>query len=201
MKSGIEFEDEINLENERVRLEPLRLDHLEALLPIALEHPGLLQFSPSPFGSQENLEKNIQGALSDRSRQFRYPFVIFDKSLNTYVGSTSYGAVSNKDKRLEIGWTWLAPDSQGTDLNLNCKYLLLRYAFEEKGFLRIEFKTDSRNSRSRKALEKIGGFFEGELRSHTVLPDGYRRNTVYYSILKQEWDENKESIFTTILKV
>ena len=94
----------IVLENEAVRLEPLTMEHLEALLPIAEAHPDLLRFSPSPFGSEEGLRQNIQDALDARNRGERYAFAILDKATNTFVGSTSYGGISPKNQRLEIGW-------------------------------------------------------------------------------------------------
>src|SRR5690606_4403529 len=105
------------------------------------------------------------------------------------------GSISLKDLRLEIGWTWIDRATQGSGLNKHCKYLLLSYAFENLGIQRIEFKTDSRNIQSRKAIEKIGGVYEGLLRNHTLLPDGYRRDTVYYSILKAEWEAVKRRHF------
>lgn len=194
------FKENIVLENKRVRLEPLSDIHLIELLPIAINHPNLLKYSPSPFGTEEQLQENIRKAIDSRADKQRYPFVIFDKQNNTYVGSTSYGNISVKDQRLEIGWTWIDKKSQGTGLNIYCKHLLLAYAFDKLGIQRVEFKTDSRNIQSRKAIEKIGGKFEGELRSHTLMPDGHRRDTVYYSILKNEWNIFKETTFKEINK-
>lgn len=189
------FIENIVLENDRVLLEPLSKNHLKELLPIAFKYPNLLQYSPSPFGTQELLDKNINMAITSRIDKQRYPFAIFDKLNNRFVGSTSYGNISTKDKRLEIGWTWIDKESQGTGLNKYCKYLMLSYAFEKLNMQRVEFKTDSRNNQSRRAIEKIGGTFEGILRSHTLMPDGYRRDTAYYSILKNEWDSIKNTIF------
>jgi RimJ/RimL family protein N-acetyltransferase len=97
--------------------------------------------------------------------------------------------ISNVDSRLEIGSTWIGKEFQRTGLNRNCKYLLLNFAFDELGVERIELKTDERNTASRNAIQKIGGQFEGILRSHTLMYDGFRRNTVYYSILKKEWEK------------
>ncbi|MCM8569111.1 GNAT family N-acetyltransferase [Gramella jeungdoensis] len=189
------FKTSILLENERLYVQPLEIKHFNDLKPIALNHPGLLKYSPSPFGNEENLKAYIENAISERRNQRRYPFVIFDKKLNRFTGSTSFGNISIKDKRLEIGWTWLDPKVQGTGLNKSCKHLLLQYCFDQIGFERVEFKIDSRNLQSRRAVEKIGAIFEGELRSHTLMADGFRRNTVYYSILKKEWQKLKETIF------
>ena len=111
---------------------------------------------------------------------------------------TSFGNISTKDRRLEIGWTWIDKESQGTGLNKYCKHLMLSHAFEKLIMQRVEFKTDNRNNQSKKAIEKIGGTFEGILRSHTLMLDGYRRDTAYYSILKNEWDRINNTIFKEI---
>jgi len=188
------FSEEILLENEFVRLEPLKMSHLDFLVPIAEQTPDLLKFSPSPFGDRAALQDYIQIALDEKSNLNRHPFVIFDKQKDKYAGSTSFADISAKNQRLEIGWTWIGKDFQGTGLNKNCKFLMLRYAFEILAFERVEFKADSRNLQSRRAIEKIGATYEGELRSHTLMNDGYRRHTVYYSILKDEWQAVKQNI-------
>jgi len=195
------FIENIILENSRVRIEPLSQIHFNELLPIAINHPNLLQYSPSPFGSSDLLEENIIKAIKSRTDKQRYPFAIFDKLNNRLVGSTSFGNISMKDKRLEIGWTWIDENSQGTGLNKYCKHLMLCYAFENLNMERIEFKTDNRNIQSKKAIEKIGGTFEGILRSHTLMLDGHRRDTAYYSILKNEWSTINETIFKELKTV
>lgn len=187
----------IVLENRRTRLEPLGLSHLDFLLPIPLKYPNLLRYSPSAFGTREQLETYIQTALKDRANG-RYAFAIFDKEEDRFVGSTSYGNISPANHRLEIGWTWLDKDVQGSGINKYCKHLLLEYAFEVLGWERVELKTDSRNLQSRRAMEKIGAKYEGELRNHVLMRDGYRRNTVYYSILREEWMVIRETIFGDI---
>lgn len=173
----------------------MKEEHLDDLLPIALKYPDLLQFSPSPFGTKPALEEYIAVALKERDTGRRYPFVILDKVSGKIAGSSSFGNISLKDKRLDIGWTWLAREVQGTGLNRHCKFLMLSYAFETLEMEKVEFRIDSRNSRSRRAVEKIGGVQEAELRSHTVMTDGYRRNTVIYGILREEWPGIKKNIF------
>ena len=130
-----------------------------------------------------------------RDRHIRYPFLIFDKQQQQYAGSTSFGNISNPNARIEIGWTWIGTNFQRTGLNRANKFLMLQYAFETLGFERVELKTDGRNLQSRTAMEKIGATPEGILRSHTVMSDGYRRDTHYYSILKSEWHKIKRDIF------
>ena len=149
------FTENIVLENDRVRLEPLGKNHLNELLPIAIKYPDLLQYSPSPFGTRELLEENISKAITSRIDKQRYPFAIFNKLNNRFVGSTSFRNISTKDKRLEIGWTWIDKESQGTGLNKYCKHLLLSYAFEKLIMQRVEFKTDNRNNQSKKAIQKL----------------------------------------------
>lgn len=182
------FDEDYILENDRVLLKPLSLIHFEVLLPIALANPDLLKFSPKPIGSEEKLHQYIENALDNRKTKTRYAWVIFDKKSQSFAGSTSFGAVSNENERLEIGWTWLGKQFQGTGINKRMKFLMLNFAFETLKANRVEFKTDSRNTQSRAAISSIGAVYEGELRQHTIMSDGFMRNTVYYSILKSEWD-------------
>lgn len=198
IERGMNFNETIILENTRVKLEPLKPEHFDSLLAISLAHPNLLQYSPSPFGTKEKLETYLEMAFEGKRNEVRYPFIIWDKESQSYVGSTSYGNISVKNSRLEIGWTWLDKKVQGTGLNLYAKHLLLKYAFDTLKFERVELKTDARNLQSRKAIEKIGAKFEGILRSHTLMTDGYRRDTVYYGILKEEWQNINQSIFKGI---
>jgi len=186
------FEKEIILEDNRVKLRPLQSSDLENLFPPASSGEKLVQYSPKPIHTKELLTQYIKTALADRAAHDRYAFTIFDKQANAYAGSTSFLFVNNYNQRLEIGHTWLGTAFQKTGLNRHCKFLLLSYTFDELGFERVEFKTDERNKASRMAIEKIGGKFEGILRSHTLMNDGFRRNSVYYSILKNEWPELKE---------
>ncbi len=189
------FEDDIILENEFVRISPLQENSYDFLKEIALNETNLVQFSPSKINSEENLKDYISKAISERKNKIRYAFVIFDKKQNAYAGSTSFGSISNYDSRIEIGWTWIGKQFQKTGLNRQMKYLMMEYVFEKLEFERLEFRTDERNETSRNAILKIGGNFEGILKSHTLMNDGFRRSTVYYGILKNEWPEIKKNIF------
>lgn len=186
------FSDMIFLENEAVILQPLVTADAGHLLSIATEDPALLQFSPKQIYTEALLKEYIENAIALRNKEARYAFSIYSKLDQCYAGSTAYLNVSNGDDRLEIGATWIGNRFQGTGLNRQCKYLLLQYAFDGVQAHRVEFKTDERNLRSRSAIEKIGGRFEGVLREHTVMYDGYRRNTCCYSILKPEWEVMKD---------
>jgi RimJ/RimL family protein N-acetyltransferase len=190
----VEQMNSVTLENERVKLTPLVTEDLEKLLPIAIAHPDLLQYSPSAFGSREALLDYIQIGVA-----MRKPFLIFDKKNNAFAGSSSYGNISAYDKRLEIGWTWVGERFHGTGLNKAVKFLMLSHAFETLQFARVAFKIDSRNGQSRAAICKIGAVLEGQLRSHTLLTDGYRRTTCCYSILQSEWLGIKKTIFKEFL--
>lgn len=181
------FADDIVLENELLLLRPVSLNDIGNLMPVAITDKTLLQFSPKQIYTPALLTEYIKTAIALRKEHSRYSFSLFNKTADCYIGSTAFMNVSNTDDRLEIGATWIGKQFQGTGLNRQCKHLLLQYAFEELGAHRVEFRTDERNIRSRKAIEKIGGKLEGILREHTVMHDGYRRNTCCYSILKQEW--------------
>lgn len=191
----LDVQSEIILENSRAILRPLKPSDVVNLKEVALGNPGLMQYSPTPVQTEEDLQEYIHTALRARNSGIRYPFSVFDKDTNQYAGSTSLGNISNKDLRVEIGWTWIGREFQRTGLNRNCKYLLLEYIFEELEFERTELKTDARNRQSRTAIEAIGGIYEGTLRSHTLMSDGHRRDTVYYSILKNEWEDVKRRVF------
>ena len=193
---NLDFTKNIILENDRVRLEPLnKSKHYDVLLELSKKDPNLLQYSPSPFGTPELMNEYFAIYARDFAAETRYAFAIFDKQTQQYAGSTSYGNVSNHNQRLEIGWTWLSKEFQGTGLNKNCKYLILKFAFETLEFERVELKTDERNEQSKKAIKKIGAKFEGTLRSNTLMFDGFRRSTSYYSILKSEWPTVKVKNF------
>ncbi|MFT3751131.1 MAG: GNAT family protein [Agriterribacter sp.] len=182
------FKTDIILESNSLLLTPLSLSDIDNLLGIATADKTLLQFSPKQVYTKDLLTAYIENAVALRNNQSRYTFSIFFKSGNCYVGSTAFLNISNADDRLEIGATWIGKPFQGTGLNRQCKYLLLQYAFDTLNAHRVEFKTDERNLQSRKAIEKTGGKFEGILREHTLMYDGFRRNTFCYSILKEEWD-------------
>jgi RimJ/RimL family protein N-acetyltransferase len=186
------FTNPIILENHRAVLRPLQISDMDFLLPIALSNEKLLQYSPKPIHSKQLLEQYIFSAIADKEKKERYPFLIFDKQAKAVAGSTSFLYMSDLNKRVEIGATWLGQAFQKTGLNRHCKFLLLSYAFDTLAYERVEFKTDERNIASRTAIEKIGGKLEGILRSHTVMFDGFRRNTACYSILKTEWNVLKE---------
>jgi RimJ/RimL family protein N-acetyltransferase len=127
-------------------------------------------------------------ALVEREKGNHYPFTILHKQTSKLIGSTSIYNIHPRDRNLEIGWTWIHPDFWGTDVNLECKLLLLTYCFDTLKCLRVQFRTNDLNHRSQRAIQKIGGKFEGILRKTKIRDDGTIRSSVYYSIIDEEWE-------------
>lgn len=175
------------LEGEFVRLEPLSMNHAERLSTVGLD-PELWRFSTTILSTPEDMKLYIETALKWQSEGHALPFAQIEQSTNTVVGSTRYAAIDRTHRRLEIGWTWVARPWQRTAINTEAKYLLLKHAFETLKCIRAEFKTDSVNERSRKALSRIGAKEEGILRNHMITYSGRIRHSVYYSILDSEWN-------------
>jgi RimJ/RimL family protein N-acetyltransferase len=192
------FDDELILENEILKLRLLRTDDLQDFVQISKDS-SIWEYFTSDLNNEENIRIWIDEALVQYAEKSRYPFTIIDKILNRTAGSTSFGNFSERDKRIEIGWTWLGKKFQGSGINRHCKFLLLQYAFEVLNFERVEFKTDVLNLQARKALEKIGAVEEGVLRSHTLMPHNRRRDTIFYSILRNEWLQLKKIVFKDIV--
>ncbi|MDW7695420.1 GNAT family protein [Flammeovirgaceae bacterium SG7u.111] len=191
------FSQQITLENERALLRPLSSSDFESLFAISQEK-DLWTYFTYDLSTREGLGNWLDDSFASKGKSQRYPFLIIDKESGKVAGATAFGSFSPRDKRVEIGWTWLGPEFHGTGLNKYCKFLLLQYAFEEMEYLRVELKTDVRNMRSRKAMKKVGAVEEGVLRSHTLLGNGERRDTIYYSFLAYEWSGVKETIFKGI---
>ena len=155
------------------------------------EDESMWRYFSSDLSVKSELHEWIKSALNDIRNNTRLAFTIVDKTTGNIVGSTSIGNISYKDKRIEIGWTWIAKEYQGKGVNNQIKYLMLKYLFETMDFERVEFKTDVLNTPARKAFRRIGAKEEGILRSHMLMTHGRRRDSVYYSILKSEWVEIK----------
>ncbi|RXM53058.1 MULTISPECIES: GNAT family N-acetyltransferase [unclassified Chryseobacterium] len=185
------------LEGANVELIPLEKEHLEELY-IAAADKDLWALIPTDGTDKTVFYQNYEFALSERDNGNQYPFVIRHKETQKLIGSTRFFEIYPSDKKLEIGWTWITKDFWGTSVNLECKLLLLTYCFEVLKTNRVQLKTKDDNFRSRKAIEKIGGVFEGILRKDKIQNDGTTRNAAYYSILDDEWDAAKQKIETLI---
>jgi RimJ/RimL family protein N-acetyltransferase len=184
---------DITLEGTVVRLEPLSMEHVAPLCEVALE-PGVWHWTLSNVRTPDDMRRYAERALSSRARGIGYPFVTIERASGTVVGSTRYHAIEPDHRRLEIGYTFVAPAWQRTAVNTEAKYLMLRHAFESLGMHRVEFKTDVLNRRSRDALLRIGATEEGVLRGHSITEDGRIRDTIYYSILAPEWPEARRRL-------
>ncbi len=171
------------LENEQVLLRPMTRQDFSLLQPLASD-PEMWIYFTHDLSISEEFEA---WALPHFSGE-RLQFTVVDKRKNQLAGATAFGNFSARDQRLEIGWTWLGKAFQGTGVNQAMKKLMLDYCFSELKLKRVEIKTDVLNLPARKALLKFGAVEEGILRSHTLMTQGRRRNTIYYSVLEGEWN-------------
>lgn len=169
-----------------MRLEPLRMDHVAALAPPLMDDE-VWRFLPFRFRRVEDVERWARMALDNRGQGTELPFVTFDRASEQAVGSTRFMDIRPEHRGIEIGYTWLARAFWRTRLNSEAKFLMLRHAFETVGCVRVAFKTDLLNIRSQRAIERLGAQREGVLRRHMIVADGRYRNTVYFSILDDEW--------------
>jgi RimJ/RimL family protein N-acetyltransferase len=174
------------LEGSRVRLEPLTLDHVPGLAEVALD-PAIWQWTIARPSSEADLRAWADAALAGRDTGTEFPFATIDVATGRPIGSSRYMNIVLEHRRLEIGWTWVAPAWQRTGANREAKLLMLGHAFDDLGCRRVEFKTDSLNEPSRTALLGIGATFEGIFRNHMVMPDGRMRHSAYYSVIDDEW--------------
>ncbi len=194
------FEREIILEDDRARLEPLTPKHYDALMAIALSNPDIWKFTMANITDEQSFSRYFNTALKEKENKASYPFAMFDKKENRYVGCTRYANISFRDKRLEIGWTWIDPLLQGSGINKHNKFLMLQYCFETLELNRVELKTSGTNLKSQRAMEKIGAIREGVLRKHSINDVGFVRDTVYYSFISDEWPGIKKAIFPEFIK-
>jgi len=183
----------ITLTGVAVRLEPLSLDHHAALCEIGLD-PALWRWTSVQIATPEEMLRYIEDALRLRDAGSALPFATIDTASERVVGSTRYGNIDHANRRLEIGWTFVAPAWQRTRINTEAKYLMLRYGFETLGSIRVELKTDALNQTSRRAIWRIGAREEGTLRHHMICADGRVRDTVYYSVIAPEWPGVKAAL-------
>lgn len=180
--------DLVTLDGRWVALEPLGPHHTADLLAVGQDE-DIWRYLPAAMPrSLAEMEAWTANALAARDAGQMLPFAIVEHASGRAVGSTRYLDYSAPDRHVEIGWTWLGRDWWRTPLNTECKYLLMRHAFETLGCIRVQLKTDVRNERSQRAIERIGGVREGVLRKAVIVPkDGHQRWSVYYSILDDEW--------------
>ena len=181
----------LTLTGKFVRLEPMTVDHVQALAEIGVGQNFWDFMLYGNMDTMEDMRNWVLDILARAENSTDLPFVAVQLSSGRVAGATRYLNITPKDRGLEIGGTWYGPAFQRTAVNTECKYLLLRHAFETLGCIRVQLKTDLRNERSQKAIERIGAVKEGILRNHMILPDGRYRHSVYYSILDTEWPQAK----------
>jgi RimJ/RimL family protein N-acetyltransferase len=174
------------LEGEVVRLEPLSFDHLDGLTEVGLM-PDLWRWMPERIETRGQMQAFVEAALRAQGHGDQVPFAILERASGRVIGSTRYLSIAADHRRLEIGYTWIAPAWQRTAVNTECKLLLLGHAFDDLGARRVEFKTDSLNEPSRRALRGIGAVEEGTMRNHMIGQGGRMRHSVYYSVIDSEW--------------
>jgi N-acetyltransferase len=184
----------IVLTGKYVRLEPMTEAHIPALAEIGVRQPFWDFMVYGRMETDEDMRGWALDILSRAEKGTDLPFVAIQLASGRVAGATRYMNIMPNDRGLEIGGTWYGPEFQRTVLNTECKYLLLQHAFETLGCIRVQLKTDLRNERSQKAIERIGAVREGILRNHMILPDGYYRHSVYYSILDTEWPDVKKRL-------
>jgi len=182
----------VTLTGRHVRLEPMSLAHLPALTAAGAD-PEIWKWFSINGATPETMRAFVEDALDNQRRGLAVPFTVFDAA-GTIVGSTRFGAIAAAHRRAEIGWTFLKPDRQRSGINTEMKYLMLRHAFEAWNLIRVEFKTDSFNEKSRNALKRIGATEEGTLRNHMVTFTGRVRHSVSYSITSEDWPRVKRHL-------
>jgi N-acetyltransferase len=176
----------VSLEGPTVTLVPMEMKQLDDLWNAA-QAQEIWEFTSSKIKSKEDMKQTIEAATAERERGVQIPFVVVDQESGRIIGSSRYLDLSISHKSLEIGWTWHHPDFWRTRVNTETKFLMLQYAFEEMDMNRVQFCTDSRNIRSQTAISRLGAKKEGVLRKHRIIADGYVRDTVVFSIIKEEW--------------
>lgn len=183
----------ITLQGNYIRLEPLSLDaHLDDLVAAGADS-ALFKWFLKDRSSSGEMRAFVEEALSAQEEGTALPFATVLQETDEAIGSTRFGNIASEHRRVEIGWTWITPSHQRTPANTEAKYLMLTHAFEEWDCARVELKTDSRNQRSIEAIRRIGATEEGTLRKHMQTHQGWR-DTVYFSILDEEWPTVKSQL-------
>lgn len=181
------------LTGQRVRLEPLSIDHLDDLVEVGLD-PSIWALTIARPTDRAGIEAWLRAAMASGAAGADVPFATIELASGRAVGSTRYMSIVPDHRRLEIGWTWVGSAHQRTGLNREAKALQLAHAFDVLGANRVEFKTDARNDKSRTALLGIGATFEGIFREHMIMPTGPLRDSAYYSVISTEWPDVRDRL-------
>ena len=181
------------LEGANVRLEPMRVDHLPALVEAGMDE-SLWKWTNNVVTDESDIERYVRDALAMQMLGTAVPFVTIDRKSGKVVGSTRFGNIDTINRKAEIGWTWINPKWQRTVINTEAKLLMLAHAFEVWDCIRVELKTDSNNEKSKNAMRRIGCTEEGTLRNHMITESGRFRHSVYFSIIQTEWESVKANL-------
>ena len=183
----------VALQGKHVLLEPLSVAHLDGLCEVGLD-PELWRWTTTTLRTPEDMIDYVKTALESAREGTARPFATIALESGRVIGCTRFGNIDPLNRHVEIGWTWVGVPWQRTAVNTEAKYLMLRHAFETLGCIRVEFKTDSINERSRRALLRIGAKEEGTLRNHMIVQDGRYRHSVYFSVIDSEWPDVKSNL-------
>lgn len=187
------------LDGDFVRLEPMTLGHHGGLSEVGLD-PEIWRYTLGVVKTPDDMRSYMESAIKLQRDGSTLPFVTIERSSGRIVGSTRFGNYDAANRRIEIGWTWIAPPWQRTAINTEAKYLMLTHAFEKLCCVRVELKTDVLNTPSRKAMLRIGATEEGVLRKHSLVWDGRFRDSIYYSILDEEWPGVKQQLEKMLIR-
>ena len=177
----------VTLTGQNVRLEPLSEAHVKGLAAIGMEESIWQYMVYGPIRSEDDIRRWVEALRVQAAQGTDLPFAVIDLVSGCVAGATRYLEIRPEHRGLEIGGTWYGAAYRRTHVNTETKYLLLEHAFERLRCIRVQLKTDSRNERSQRAIERLGAIKEGTLRNHFILPDGHVRHSIYYSILDSEW--------------
>ena len=190
----------ITLTGRYVQLEPLSLAHAPGLWEAGND---LEIWRFMPYGQVDSPAKMrgwVEEMLRRQARGADSSFAIIDLASGCPAGATRYMTIERHNRSLEIGGSWLGRAFRRTSANTESKYLLLRHAFESLGCVRVQFRTDLRNERSQRAIERLGAVREAVFRQYTIMPDGYQRSSVFYSIIDDEWPAVRARLETFLRK-
>lgn len=180
------FKHPVTLEGQVVKLEPLHESHFDALMRVAQQSPDDFRFTSTPI-SEAQKKTYFEYAFSVRDALTAYPWVMIDKKTNAVAGTTRLYDANWNYRHCLLGYTWFAKHLFGTAFNVESKYLMLKYAFEELNLIRVQMNSDSRNERSHKAIKALGAVYEGTLRSSQVNKDGFVRDNAIFSLIAEDW--------------
>lgn len=183
----------VTLTGQYAQLEPMLPAHREMLAEVGLDEE-LWRWIPDPVHTSEEMFAYVDAALAQQASGVSLPFTIVERASGKVIGSTRYANIERVHRRVEIGWTWVALPWQRTAVNTECKYMLLKHAFEGLGCIRVELKTDSLNEKSHNAILRIGARQEGVFRNHMITSTGRIRHSIYFSVIDSEWPDVKAQL-------